>query len=53
MPSAESNPTIYVCSEDKDAFVPVPSSVLMLNLADDRDKIDSLLEKLPEIFNPE
>ena len=25
----------------------------MMNLANDRGKIDALLEKLPEVFNPE
>jgi hypothetical protein len=53
MPTSESNPTIYVCLEDKQTFIPLPPSKLMMNLSEDREKIDGLLEKLPQIHNTE
>lgn len=42
-------PTVYNCWDAVDPFLPVPTSLLMLNVVADRDKINNLLEKLPEI----
>lgn len=46
-------PTMYNCSDMTDPFLPVPTSHLMLNVVTDREKINLLIEKLPEIHKSE
>lgn len=53
MTSSESLPKIYVIQDQANMFCPVPGSTLLMNVANDRDKIDALLDKLPEIHNIE
>lgn len=43
--------SIYTITDDKECFVPVPPSKLMLNLGSQRDKIDRLLDNLQEYHN--
>ena len=42
-------PAVYNCWEVLDPFLPIPTSKIMLNVVSDREKIDRLIEKLPEI----
>lgn len=49
----ERGPTIHQISDKTDPFLPVPFDNLMLNLSQDRGKIDHLLTKLLEIHTEE
>ena len=49
----ERGPHVHQICDREDPFLPAPLDALMLNLANDRAKIDLLLEKLPEIHTME
>jgi protein transport protein SEC24 len=49
----ERGPVTHQICDSLEAFLPVPSSEIMLNLTNDREKIDILLEKLLEIHTQE
>jgi hypothetical protein len=46
-------PTILWVGDVQDPFVPFPSEKLMLNLLNDREKIDIFLDKLLNFHNLE
>lgn len=49
----ERGPIIHQICDTCDAFLPVPISEIMFNVASDREKIDLLLQKLPEMHTQE
>ncbi len=49
----EKGPIIYQVADKTDPFLPVPFEKLVLNLTQDREKIDFLLTKLLEIHTEE
>lgn len=49
----EHGPKIHIACDAEDPFLPIPTSELMLNLENDRQKIDILLERLSEIHTAE
>lgn len=53
IPNLESDPKVVILCDETTAFIPVPSSTLLLNLVDDREKLDYLLEKIQDLHNIE
>lgn len=51
--SPEANPKIYVIQETKEMFAPLPTQHMMMNVSQDRERIDSLLDRLLEIHTIE
>ena len=47
-PNAE--PSVYWVSDVDDPFVPYPKQGLMLNLKEDRERIDAFLDKLVALY---
>jgi len=46
----DAEPTIFWVGDVGDPFVPYPKEGLMLNLVDDREKIDTFLDKLITMY---
>lgn len=49
----ERGPKVYIACEVDDPFIPVPFCKIMLNLHTEREHIDILLSKLPEMHSSE
>lgn len=47
------DPTILMVTDVDDPFAPGPRDRLMLNVKDDRERIDALLDKLLTLYNVE
>jgi hypothetical protein len=53
MSDENAEPQIYQLGDLQDPFVPLPASLLLLNLAENGDKIYALLDKIYNMFTPE
>ena len=47
------DPSILMVTDVDDPFCPGPKNRLMLNLKEDRDRIDALIDKLILLYNNE
>jgi hypothetical protein len=46
-------PSIYWINDLDDPFIPLPKEALMLNVREDRDRIDTFLDKLISLYYQE
>ena len=46
----DAEPQIYQVGDLTDPFIPLPASKLLMNLAEDNDKINALLDKIYNMY---
>lgn len=46
-------PSIYWIGDMSDPFVPLPRSRLLLNIVEERERLDCFLDKLQTMYTPE